>query len=56
MHNISYIRDNSIEFDNAMNLRGEKSISSKIIEIDDKYVKDQIGDIYKDSDLSKFIL
>ncbi len=29
---------------------------SKIIEIDDKYVKDQIGDIYKDSDLSKFIL
>ncbi len=29
---------------------------SKIIEVDDKYVQDQIGDIYKDSDLSKFIL
>ena len=29
---------------------------SKMIEIDDKYVQDQIGDIYKDSDLSKFIL
>jgi len=26
------------------------------ITIDDKYVKDQIGDIYKDSDLTKFIL
>ena len=34
MHNINYIRNNSIEFDNAMNLRGEKSISSKILEID----------------------
>ena len=34
MHNINYIRDNSIEFDNAMSLRGEKAISSKIIEID----------------------
>ena len=34
MHSINYIRDNSIEFDNAMNLRGEKSISSKILEID----------------------
>ncbi len=29
---------------------------SKIIEVDDKYVQDQIGNIYKDSDLSKFIL
>ena len=26
------------------------------IKIDDKYVKSQIGDIYKDSDLTKFIL
>ena len=26
------------------------------VEIDDKYVRDQIGDIYKDTDLSKFIL
>ena len=34
MHNINYIRDNPIEFDNSMNLRGEKSISSKILELD----------------------
>ena len=34
MHNINYIRSNSIEFDNAMKLRGESKISSKIIEID----------------------
>ena len=26
------------------------------IDIDDKYVKNQIGDIYKDTDLTKFIL
>ncbi len=34
MHNIDYIRDNPIEFDNAMKLRGVESISSKILEID----------------------
>ena len=34
MHNINYIRENPTEFDNAMKLRGEKSISSKILEID----------------------
>ena len=34
MHNINYIRDNPTEFDNHMKLRGEKPISSKILEID----------------------
>ena len=34
MHNINYIRENPIEFDNSMKLRGEVSISSKILEID----------------------
>tara|TARA_Y100000768_G_C23947345_1_gene668264 strand:+ start:56 stop:1315 length:1260 start_codon:yes stop_codon:yes gene_type:complete len=34
MHNINYIRENPIEFDNAMKLRGENPISSKILEID----------------------
>ncbi len=34
MHNINYIRENPTEFDNAMKLRGENPISSKIIEID----------------------
>ncbi len=34
MHNINYIRENQIEFDNAMKLRGEYSVSSKILEID----------------------
>ena len=29
---------------------------TKQVEIDEKYVRDQIGDIYKDTDLSKFIL
>ncbi|PPR42640.1 MAG: ATP-dependent protease ATPase subunit HslU [Alphaproteobacteria bacterium MarineAlpha8_Bin1] len=29
---------------------------TKQVDIDDKYVRDQIGDIYKDTDLSKFIL
>ncbi len=29
---------------------------TKQVEIDDKYIRDQIGDIYKDTDLSKFIL
>jgi len=34
VHNINYIRENPIEFDNAMKLRGEDAISSKILEID----------------------
>ena len=34
MHNINYIRDNPIEFDNGIKLRGEDPISSKILEID----------------------
>ena len=34
MHNINYIRENPTEFDNAMKIRGEKPISSKILEID----------------------
>ena len=34
MHNINYIRSNSVEFDNAMKLRGESKLSSKIIQID----------------------
>ena len=34
MHNINYIRKNPTEFDNAMKLRGEEAISSKILEID----------------------
>ena len=34
MHNINYIRENPTEFDNLMKLRGEKPLSSKIIEID----------------------
>ena len=34
MHNINYIRENPIEFDNAMKVRGENPISTKILEID----------------------
>ena len=34
MHNLIYIRENPIEFDNAMKLRGEESLSSKILELD----------------------
>ncbi len=34
MHNINYIRDNPVEFDNFMKSRGENSISQKIIDID----------------------
>ena len=41
MHNINFIRDNPIEFDNLMKLRGEKPISSKIIEIDIEKRKNQ---------------
>ena len=34
MHNINYIRENPVEFDNFMKTRGEKPIANKIIEID----------------------
>ena len=34
MHNINYIRENPIEFDNFMKTRGEKPIANKINEID----------------------
>ena len=34
MHNINYIRENPIEFDNYMKSRGESPISNKIILID----------------------
>ena len=34
MHNINYIRDNPVEFDNFMKTRGENPIANKIIEID----------------------
>ena len=34
MHNINYIRENPVEFDNFMKSRGEKSISHKIIDLD----------------------
>ena len=34
MHNINYIRENPVEFDNFMKTRGENPIANKIIEID----------------------
>ena len=34
MHNINYIRENPIEFDNYMKSRGENTVSNKIISID----------------------
>ena len=34
MHNINFIRENPIKFDNAMKQRGEQSFSKKILEID----------------------
>ena len=34
MHDIKYIRNNSVEFDLLMNRRGIKGISSKIIDLD----------------------
>ena len=34
MHNINYIRENPVEFDNFMKSRGEKSISQKIMDLD----------------------
>ena len=36
MHNINFIRENSIDFDNAMKQRGEQSLSKKILEIDEQ--------------------
>ncbi len=41
MHNINFIRENSVFFDNAMKQRGENSISKKIIEIDEDKRKTQ---------------
>jgi len=41
MHNINFIRENSIIFDNAMKQRGERIISKKIIEIDEEKRKTQ---------------
>jgi len=41
MHNINFIRENSIIFDNAMKQRGEVSIAKKIIEIDEEKRKTQ---------------
>ena len=35
MHNIKFIRENPTEFDNAMQLRGEKPCSAKILSIDE---------------------
>ena len=34
MHNINYIREKPVEFDNFMKSRGEKSVSQKIIDLD----------------------
>ena len=34
MHDINYIRENSIEFDNFMKTRGENPIANKILDID----------------------
>ena len=39
MHNINFIRENTIEFDNAMKQRGEQSLSKKILEIDEQKTK-----------------
>ena len=36
MLNINFIRENPIEFDNAMKQRGEQSLSKKILEIDEQ--------------------
>ena len=34
MHDINFIRENPIQFDNAMKQRGENPLSKKILEID----------------------
>ena len=41
MHNINFIRNNPVAFDNAMKQRGEKIFSKKIIEIDEEKRKTQ---------------
>ena len=41
MHDINFIRDNPIAFDNAMKKRGEIPISKKIIELDENKRKTQ---------------
>ena len=35
MHNINYIRENPVAFDNAMKQRGEVSCSNNILKIDE---------------------
>ena len=39
MHNINFIRENPIEFDNFMKNRGENPIAKKIIDIDKEKCK-----------------
>ena len=39
MHNINYIRENPVEFDNFMKTRGENPIAKKIIDIDKELEK-----------------
>ena len=41
MHNINYIRENSVAFDNAMKQRGEVTCSKKILKIDEEKRKAQ---------------
>lgn len=41
MHDINYIRDNPIEFDNALKKRGENNYSKKILKIDEEKRKAQ---------------
>lgn len=41
MHDINYIRNNPIEFDNSIKKRGEKAFSEKILKIDEEKRKPQ---------------
>ena len=41
MHDLNFIRENPIQFDNAMKQRGEIAISKKILEIDEEKRKTQ---------------
>ena len=47
MHNINFIRENSISFDNYMKQRGELACSKKIIKIDEE-IKDINKKVLKD--------
>ena len=58
MHNINFIRDNPVEFDNFMKTRGEKPIANKIIEIDKEKRESQTvlqGILAERNSLSKLI-